>query len=67
MRALPPLLAEKARVELNEDLTRSKDGLQLMKDWIAKQPHLRARTGLNLISDFISTYLFIYFILGKPI
>lgn len=45
IRALSAPLAAKARVELNEDPGRVRDSLQLMKDWIAKQPHLHARTG----------------------
>ncbi|XP_059059455.1 alpha-tocopherol transfer protein-like [Achroia grisella] len=44
IRALCPELAEKARVELNEDPKRLAEDLQHLKDWIAKQPHLRART-----------------------
>lgn len=45
VRVLPPALAEKARVELNEVPSRLSDDLQHLKGWIAKQPHLRARTG----------------------
>lgn len=44
-RELPAVLAERAKNELNEDPNRLKDDLQSIKDWIAKQPHLRARTG----------------------
>ncbi|XP_060807666.1 uncharacterized protein LOC106142999 [Amyelois transitella] len=44
IRALSPELAEKARVELNEDPKKVKDDIQHLKDWLAKQPHLRART-----------------------
>lgn len=45
LRPLSTELAEKARLELNEDPNRINDDLQHMKDWISKQPHLRARTG----------------------
>lgn len=45
VRPVPPILAEKAKNELNEDPNRLKNDLQSLKDWIAKQPHLRARTG----------------------
>ncbi|CAH2066482.1 unnamed protein product, partial [Iphiclides podalirius] len=44
VRPLSVELAEKARLELNENPNRVKDDLQHMKDWLAKQPHLRART-----------------------
>lgn len=45
VRPLPPELADKARHELNEDPKRLEDGIQHLKEWISKQPHLRARTG----------------------
>lgn len=45
IRELPPALAEKARVELNEDPSRLQNDLQAIKDWLAKQPHINARTG----------------------
>lgn len=45
IRPLPSVLAERAKNELNEDPNRLKHNLQSLKDWIAKQPHLRARTG----------------------
>ncbi|KOB65224.1 putative intracellular [Operophtera brumata] len=53
VRVLPQILAEKARVELNEESGRVKDGLQLMKDWISKQPHLRARTDDQWLLAFL--------------
>ncbi|RVE51216.1 hypothetical protein evm_004181 [Chilo suppressalis] len=43
LRPLSPELAEKARVELNEDPKRIPDDLNHLKDWIDKQPHLNAR------------------------
>lgn len=45
IRPLSPDLAEKARVELNEDPKRIACDLQHIKDWLAKQPHIYARTG----------------------
>lgn len=45
IRPLSPDLAEKARVELNEDPKRIASDLQHIKDWLAKQPHIYARTG----------------------
>lgn len=45
VRVLPPELAEKAKSELTENPKKLEDGIQHLKEWIAKQPHLRARTG----------------------
>lgn len=50
VRPLPPDLAEKAKLELTEDPKRLQDGIDHLKDWIDKQPHLRARTGMNSMS-----------------
>ncbi|VVC91866.1 unnamed protein product [Leptidea sinapis] len=44
IRPLIPELAEKARLELNEDPKRIESDLQHLKEWISKQPHLKART-----------------------
>lgn len=49
IRPLCPELAEKARVELNEDSQRIASDVQHIKDWLAKQPHLRARSGKSTI------------------
>lgn len=46
IRPLCPELAEKAAKELNENPKRLEEDIEYIKDWIAKQPHLRARTGL---------------------
>lgn len=45
VRPLTPALEEKARKELFEDPNRLPSDLQSIRDWLAKQPHLRARTG----------------------
>lgn len=45
VRPLPPELVEKAKAELFEDANKLQDSIQHLKDWIAKQPHLKARTG----------------------
>lgn len=45
IRPLCPELEEKARAELNEDPQRIASDVQHIKDWLAKQPHLRARSG----------------------
>lgn len=58
IRPLTPALAEKARVELNEDPNRLNDDLKHLKDWIAKQPHLRARTGKTFFYDHIKIITF---------
>lgn len=44
IRPLSPELAAKAVKELNEVPSRLADDVQALKDWVAKQPHLRART-----------------------
>lgn len=48
IRPLSPELAEKAKKELHENPKQLLQDLQHMKDWIVKQPHLRARTGKNV-------------------
>ncbi|XP_075992123.1 alpha-tocopherol transfer protein-like [Anticarsia gemmatalis] len=53
VRTLTPVLAEKARVELNEDPKRVPGDLQSIKDWLAKQPHLRARTDDQWLLSFL--------------
>lgn len=53
VRPLTPALAEKARVELNEDPKRLQADLQSIKDWIAKQPHLNARTDDQWLVAFL--------------
>lgn len=55
VRELSPELAKIAVNELNEHPSRLQDDLQHLKDWISKQPYLKARTGKfifckNLIS-----------------
>ncbi|XP_026324471.1 alpha-tocopherol transfer protein-like [Hyposmocoma kahamanoa] len=53
IRPLPSVLAERAKNELNEDPNRLKNDLQSLKDWIAKQPHLRARTDDQWLLAFL--------------
>lgn len=45
IRPLSNELAEIARLELYEEPNRVSNDIQHIKDWLAKQPHLRARTG----------------------
>lgn len=51
IRELPPDLAKIAAEELNEKATQTKDDVQHLKEWIAKQPHLKARTGKNIFRN----------------
>ncbi|CAH0603258.1 unnamed protein product [Chrysodeixis includens] len=53
VRPLTPALAEKARKELFEEPGRVAGDLQHIKDWIAKQPHLRARTDDQWLVAFL--------------
>ncbi|CAH2238103.1 jg18486 [Pararge aegeria aegeria] len=53
VRPLSPELAEKARVELNEDPNRIDKDLQHIKDWLEKQPHIRARTDDQWLVAFL--------------
>ncbi|XP_013133477.1 PREDICTED: uncharacterized protein LOC106099464 [Papilio polytes] len=54
VRALSPELAEKARNELNEtDDNKLADSLQHLKEWLAKQPHLKARTDDQWLAAFL--------------
>lgn len=46
VRPLCPELEQKARLELNETPKKLEEGIHHLKEWIAKQPHLRARTGI---------------------
>lgn len=45
IRPLSQELAEIAKTVLNEDPEQTEDKLLYFKDWISKQPHLKARTG----------------------
>ncbi|VVC91869.1 unnamed protein product [Leptidea sinapis] len=53
IRPLIPELAEIACRELNEDPKRIESDVQHIKDWISKQPHLRARTDDQWIVTFL--------------
>lgn len=53
VRPLSPELAEKAQKELNEVPSRLPEDLQALKDWIAKQPHLKARTDDQFLTTFL--------------
>nr|ATY51959.1 CRAL-TRIO domain-containing protein [Bicyclus anynana] len=53
VRPLPPALAEKARIELGEDPKRLEENIWQMKQWVSKQPHLRARTDDQWLAAFL--------------
>ena len=49
VRPLNPELKSKAEVELNETSKKLEDGIKHLKEWISKQPHLRARIGKQFL------------------
>ncbi|XP_055372812.1 uncharacterized protein LOC129606495 [Condylostylus longicornis] len=53
IRSLPPALAKKAAEELGEVPSRIQEDLQALKDWIEKQPHLKARTSDQFLIAFL--------------
>lgn len=53
IRPLSKELAEKAIKELNEIPSRLPDDVQAFRDWIVKQPHLRARTDDQFLVNFL--------------
>lgn len=62
IRPLCPELAKKAREELNEDAKTIESDLRSIKDWLSKQPHLRARTGIVMNYFLCLLYFFNLFI-----
>lgn len=58
IRALSKVLAKKAQEELNEKPEEIKDQVKALRNWIQRQPHLKARTG--------QLVLFIYLIPPPP-
>lgn len=53
IRPLSPELAEKAKRELNEVPSRLAEDVKALRDWINKQPHLRARTDDQFLVNFL--------------
>ncbi|XP_026326955.1 alpha-tocopherol transfer protein-like isoform X1 [Hyposmocoma kahamanoa] len=53
VRPLPADLADKAKEELFEDPKKLEDSIQHLKEWIAKQPHLKARTEDQWLAAFL--------------
>lgn len=53
IRELSPELAEKAKEELNEVPERLADDVKVLREWVAKQPHLRARTDDQNLVNFL--------------
>ncbi|KAI8427673.1 hypothetical protein MSG28_002137 [Choristoneura fumiferana] len=53
VRTLSVELQEKARIDLGEDPQRLQDGIQHLKDWVSKQPHLKARTDDQWLAAFL--------------
>jgi hypothetical protein len=53
IRPLSADLEATARQELNEDPARWEQDLQHIREWLAKQPHLTARTGMFTVDNAI--------------
>ncbi|XP_047544420.1 clavesin-2-like [Vanessa atalanta] len=53
VRPLPPALAEKARLELNENPKVLEESIRHLKQWISTQPHLRVRTDDQWLAAFL--------------
>lgn len=53
LRPLTPSLAEIAEKELNESKDRIPEDLTVLKDWILKQPHLKARIDDQFLISFL--------------
>lgn len=53
IRAVCPELAKKAETELNEVPSRLPEDLRMLREWIEKQPHLKARTDDQFLTTFL--------------
>lgn len=53
VRELSPELAKKAQEELNEVPERLAEDVKVLREWVAKQPHLRARTDDQNLVNFL--------------
>ncbi|XP_046386008.1 retinol-binding protein pinta-like isoform X1 [Ischnura elegans] len=53
IRPLPPNLQEIAKKQLNEDPKRIDSDLAHLRDWLSKQPHLKARTDDQFLTAFL--------------
>ncbi|XP_046384866.1 uncharacterized protein LOC124155192 [Ischnura elegans] len=53
IRPLPPNLQEIANKQLNEDPKRIDGDLAHLRDWLSKQPHLKARTDDQFLTAFL--------------
>ncbi|CAH0749103.1 unnamed protein product [Diatraea saccharalis] len=53
VRQLSPDLAMKAQLELNEDPERMAEGIEHIKKWLEKQPHIHARTDDQWLVAFL--------------
>lgn len=65
LRELSPELAKVAKDELGEDPGRTQADLQAIKDWLAKQRHINARTGALFFILFFLTAIAISSVMAR--
>lgn len=66
IRPLSKELQEKAKSELNEVPERIKDDIEYIKQWLSKQPHLKAKTGVVTFYLNLKLHMLHYYCIQLP-